>query len=199
MGKPANYVGGRSKDPSTLSTNPAQIRRRLRRGKNLREDLDLYAQYSESFRPVEEWDLEELAHGKPRGPYGFRGRAPGWLTAEIVREARRRLIDHTNGILGKHVEFAVRTMIKLIKSEETDDKGKPIVDAKTKLQACMFIIEHVKGKPQQFMELDATDFTRKMIAAAIVLDDGSPQDQKVVLEGDFIEGEAEEDDDHTGE
>lgn len=192
--KPANYVGGRAKDPTRLSTDPAQIRRRLRRGKNREEDIALYAEHSHYFKPVHDWDLEELAHGRPRGKNGgFQGRAPGWLTAEIVREARKRLVDHTSGLLGKHVEFAVRTMIKLIKSEEYDEKGRPIVDAKTKLQACMFIIEHVKGKPQQFMEVDATNFTRQMVAAAIILDDGSPQDEPVVLEGEFEEQEEEDD------
>ena len=195
--KPANYTGGRAKDPTRLSTDPGQIRRRLRRGKNREEDIALYAEHSHYFKPVHEWDMEELAHGRPRGKTGtFQGRAPGWLTADIVREARKRLVDHTSGLLGKHVEFAVRTMIKLIRSEEVDEKGRPIVDAKTKLQACMFIIEHVKGKPQQFMELDASDNVRRMIASAIVLDDGAPQDEHVIIEGTTIE---EEEDDADGE
>lgn len=192
---PGGYVGGRPKDPSKLSTKPDQIRRRLRRGKNREEDLALYAQHHHSFKPVEEWDLEELAHGKPRNSAGsFQGKTPTWLTEAVVREARRRLVDHTNGLLGRNVAFAVRTMINLIKSEEIDDKGRPIVDARTKLDACKFIIEHVKGKAKEFVELDASDATRKMIAAAIVLDDGAPQDEPFVV----LDGEFEEVDDDSG-
>lgn len=196
---PGGYVGGRPKDPDKLSTNPAQIRRRLRRGKNLEQDLELYAQYHHSFKPVAEWDLEELAHGKPRNRKGdFRGKPPMWVTDAIIKEARRRLVDHTNAMIGSQVQFAVQTMIKLIKNEEIDDKGRPVVDAGTKMKACMFIIEHVKGKAKEIVEIDATDMTKKMIAAAIVLDDGQPQDEPIVLEGDFEELE-EEDDDEPGE
>lgn len=197
---PGQY--SRPKDPTQLSTKPDQIRRRLRRGVNREQDLELYAQYSPHFKPVEEWSLEELAHGKPRNKSGtFAGRTPGWVTTEIIREARRRLVDHTNGLLGAHVGFAVRTMIKLIKSEDVDDNGRPIVSARDKLDACKFIIEHVKGKATAFIELDAKDFTQKMIAAAIILDDGLPQDEPIILEGSVIEDEIEEldDDDDSSE
>lgn len=192
---PGGYVGGRPKDKEKLSTNPAQIRRRLRRGRNVEEDLELYAKHHHSFRPVADWDIEELAHGMPRNSAGaFRGRPPAWVTETVVREARKRLIDHTTGLLGGQVEFAVKTMIKLIKSDERDDKGRLIVDAATKLKACMFIIEHVKGKAKEIVEVDATDMTKKMIAAAIILDDGAPQDEPIVLEGSFTEEDDEDDD-----
>jgi len=188
--KPANYVGGRAKDPTKLSTKPEQIRRRLRRTvgtDNYQEDLKLYYEHA-NFKPVEDWDIEELARGKPRNKRGkFSGRGPRWLTPEIVREARRRLVDETHALLGSQVEFAVKTMIDLIKSEEVDDKGRPIVDARTKLDACKFIIEHVKGKATMIVEAEGLDFTRKMIASAIVLDDGLAQDEPIVLDGEIVE------------
>lgn len=184
----SNYTGGRPKDPSKLSTNPAQIRQRLRRGVNRDEDMRLYAEVSPHFKHVEDWDLEELAHGKPRNKNGnFGGRAPGWITPEVIREARKRLVDYTNGLLGAEVEFAVQTMIKLVKDNSFDEKGRPVVDARTKLDACKFIIEHVKGKATALVELDAKDNVRAMLAAAIVLDDGAPQDEPVILEGEFTE------------
>jgi len=155
--------------------------------------MKLYAEVSPHFKPVEEWDLEELAHGKPRNKSGkFGGRAPGWITPEVIREARKRLVDHTNGLLGANVAFAVRTMIKLIKSEEVDDKGRPIVSARDKIDACKFIIEHVKGKATALVEIDATDRTRQALAAAIVLDDGLPQDEPVILEGEIVEDEEDD-------
>jgi len=59
------------------------------------------------------------------------------------------------------------------------------VDARTKLDAAKFILEHIKGKATAVVEIEAGDFTRRMIASAIVLDDGEAQDEPVVLEGDF--------------
>lgn len=194
MNKPANYVGGRAKDPEKLSTKPDQIRRRLRRTvgtDKYQEDLALYYQHS-GYKHVSEWDIEELARGKPRNKRGkFSGAGPRWLTPEITREARTRLLEHTQALLGEQIEFAVRTMIDLIKNEEVDEKGRPIVDARTKLDACKFIIEHVKGKATAIVEVEGLDRTRHMIASAIVLDDGSPQDERVVLEGEVVEDEDE--------
>ena len=84
--KPANYDRGRAKRISTKLTKPSLgIRNRLRRGKNREEDIALYAEHSHYFKPVHDWDMEELAHGRPRGKTGgFQGRAPGWLTADII-------------------------------------------------------------------------------------------------------------------
>jgi len=186
--KPANYVGGRPKDPEKLSTKPEQIRRRLRRTvgtEKYNEDLELYYQHT-GFKRVEDWDIEELAHGKPRNKNGgFQGGRPKWLSPEIVREARRRLIDETQALIGEQVTLAMQTIVDLIQSEEVDDKGRPIVDARTKLDAAKFILEHIKGKATAVVEIEAGDFTRRMIASAIVLDDGEAQDEPVVLEGDF--------------
>lgn len=172
---------GRPKDLESLSKNPKQQRIRLRRAAKraqrtgdrgpLDEELQMYG-----IKPVEEWDVEELAHGRPRHPTnGFKGRKPTWITADVTREAKRRLHGQVFGALGAHAEAAVRTIYNLMVSEEIDEKGKPIVDARTKLAASTFILEHVLGKPTTIVEIDATDSARQMFAAAIVLDDGLPQ------------------------
>lgn len=185
---------GRAKDSSRLSTEPAQIRRRLRRKhEHFQEDLELYKKHA-GYKPVEEWDLEELAHGRPRNKAGdFRSRAPGWMTVEIAKEARRRLLDQAFGGLASHLNAALKVVKELMESEEVDDKGRPLVDAATKLKAAMFIIEHVIGKPTSVVQVDGLDMTRQILASAIVLDDGNPQDEIVVLDGEFTE----EDDDDT--
>lgn len=182
-----------------MSTKPYQMRNRLRRAKKRAEktgdDTDLkweIARYSEvtGFKPVEEWDLEELAHGKPRNADGsFRGRPPTWITPEVTREAKKLLYTQTLGKMGAHVDTAVKVVANLMTNEETDDKGKPIVDARTKLAAAQFIIEHVVGKPDKVVTLDATDSARQMFAAAIVLDDGQPQGHLMAHAGSVIAGE----------
>jgi hypothetical protein len=190
-------VQGRSKDPSQLSRKPSQIRNRLRRkGKKFDEDLEMYLEVM-GRKPIEQWDLEELARGRPRNKDGtFAGTAPKWLTISVQREAKRRLVEHTIGKLSGHVDSAVRAIAQLITSEEVDLNGKPIVDARTRLAAAIFVVENIVGKPKAVVELTAADDVKSAIAAAIVLDDGAPQDSSpVVLEGQFTEDDEEEDDD----
>lgn len=188
---------GRSKDPESLSTKPYQIRNRLRRAvgtDHYQEDLELYRRHNPSYKPVEDWDIEELARGKPRSKDGkFHGRTAIWITPEVTREAKKRLLEHTNALLGAQVDKAMEVVVNLMMNEEVDDKGRPVVDAATKLKAAQFIIEHVKGKATAFIEVDNMDMTKRMIASAIVLDDGQVQDEPIILEGDFTEGEEEED------
>lgn len=187
---------GRAKDPNRLSRNPEQIRRRLRRRhEKFSEDLEMYIEVG-GIKPVEEWDIEELARGRPRNKSGgWQGKTPSWISADVTREAKRRLMDEAFGSLAGHLSDAVRTVHKLMMSEEVDDKGRPIVDAATQLKAAMFIIENIVGKPKAIIEMHAEDLTKQMIASAIVLDDGNPQDELVILEGEIVEDEEEEDDD----
>jgi hypothetical protein len=203
---PGGYIGARPKDESKLSQKPSQIRNRLRRAgkraaktgdrKILDYELALYQEVT-GFKPVEEWDLEELAHGKPRNAGGgFGGRVPAWITPDVTREAKRRLYTHAFGKLGTHADLAIQTIKNLLVDEQVDDKGKPLVDARTKLDAAKFIVEHILGKPKEVVEINATDNARQVLASAIVLDDGR-QDSHLVLEGESWE--QEEEDDQLGE
>jgi hypothetical protein len=197
--KKANYTGGRPKDESNLSQRPGQIRVRLRRAKKShakvdgRVDRDIEMLYKKA---IEDWDVEELARGRPRSKDGsFRGVKPSWVTAAVQTEARKRLLDETFGKMAGHIDQAIKTVAELMVSEEVDDKGKPIVDARTKLTAATFILEHFIGKPTAVVAVEANDFTKQAIAAAIVLDDGRPEDH-FILEGDYEindEEEAQED------
>lgn len=185
---------GRPNNPDMLSKDPGQIRRRLRRKEKARaQDLDLYQDLIYGKR-IEDWDLEELARGRPRAKDGtFKGRTPGWLTPAIQNEAKRRLLEETYGLLAGHVHQAVKVMGQLLVSDEVDDNGKPVVDSKTKYAAAAFIIEHMIGKPQALvkMEVEVSE-AKEAIAAAIILDDGKPQD---FIEGQWQEDEMEEADD----
>lgn len=194
-GDPGGYTGATPKDRSKLSNDPSHIRQRLRRASRRAEEtgdrtrleleLKLYQEHT-GFKPVEDWDLVELAHGRPRGPKGtFRGPIPKWITADVAREAKKRLYNHAFGELGAHVDLAIRTIANLLVSEEVDDRGKPLVDARTKLAAAQFIVEHVIGKPEKVLTLDVADQARQMIASAIVLDTGV-EDSHLVVEGSAV-------------
>jgi hypothetical protein len=143
-------------------------------------------------KPIDDWDLEELARGRPRSADGkFTGGAPKWITPLIQAEAKRRLLDNTFGQLAGYIGTAVKVVADLMESDEIDEKGRPIVDARTKLAAAQFVLEHFIGKPRLIVEAEVNDITRSAIASAIVLDDGEGQDH-FVLEGDIVEDEEEE-------
>lgn len=194
--KRANYTGGRPNDESKLSRDPKQVRVRLRRAaRKLTRPLDqIERDIAMIYRPVDEWDVEELSRGRPRGDDGsFRGPVPTWCTPIVQREAKKRLLDETFGKMVGHVDLAIKVLGKLMMSEELDDKGRPIVDPRTQLAAATFVIEHILGKPKAVIEIGSEDETRRMLAMAIMLDDGSPQDAPIVLQGESWD--TEEDDD----
>jgi hypothetical protein len=179
-------MGNGTRPTERLSKNPAQVRNRIRRRAH-DLDRDVAILYK---KPIEEWDLEELARGKPRNKKGnFSGRPPVWITPLIVKEAKRRLMDETFGDLAGYAKLALDVLQKLMKSEEVDANGRPLVDAKTKLTASIFVLEHILGKPKAVIELeDPKENQRMALAAAIVLDDGQPQGHLTkVIEGDFTE------------
>jgi hypothetical protein len=157
--------------------------------------LELLVQHG-GFKPIEEWDLEELARGMPKNKRGrFSGKPPTWITPEIMREAKKRLLAHTNALIGEQVDKAMEVIVDLMTDDSVDDRGRPCVDAGTKFKCAQFILEHVKGKATSVIELEASDNTRQMIAAAIVLDDGAPQDEPLIIEGEW---EDEDDADSSG-
>jgi hypothetical protein len=173
-------------DASRLSSDPRQVRNRLRRNEQkfnyVERDIEVLYQ-----KPISEWDVEELARGRPRNSAGtFTGRKPGWLTPIVAQEARRRLHDDAFSKLVGHLDLAFKVIKNLLESTELDDKGKPIVDARTKLAAAQFIVEHVIGKAKSTVEIEAVDTTRHAIAAAIILDDGMPQGH-LVIDGEVAE------------
>lgn len=148
-------------------------------------------------KPLREWDMEELARGKPRNKKGnFQGPTPGWVTPEVQKEVKRRLMSRTRQDLSLHLSSAINVIKDLMESEEVDDKGRPLVDARTRLAAAMFIIENTIGKPKALLEIsDATDNVKAAIAAAIVLDDGLPQDHHgEIVEAEIVEEEEDDDD-----
>lgn len=183
-------VSGRKADDK-LSTNPQTIRARLRRGVKHTKDLEIYIEQGH-MKPLDEWDVEELARGRPRNSAGtFAGRAPEWLTIAVVKEAKRRLLQHTFGELASHVDSAVKVVVELMMSTDRDDNGKPVVDSKTKLAAAQFIIEHVKGKPQAHVEVDAGETVREFLASALLMEDPNNPGQYIepypIIEGSVVE------------
>src|SRR5690349_18056761 len=71
------------------------------------------------YKPLDEWDDEEVARGRPRGSDGtFRGRRPQWLTPAIQAERQRRLRQLMVDELGTFAGDALR----ILHSHMTDDR-----------------------------------------------------------------------------
>lgn len=136
---------------------PKQIRARARRKRD-RADI-MSAQELEYLyqKPVDEWDLEELARGRPRTAAGdFRGPKPKWIKAAVHEEAMERYTAAVKSEMSATTVDALEVIKHIINDEQTDDRGKPLVPASTKLEASKFLIEHVIGKPKQRIESDVS-------------------------------------------
>lgn len=140
-----------------LSTKPEHIRKRIRnRTTPLARDVDMLAN---AVKPVEEWDMEELARGRPRDVDGaFRGRPPKWITPAIRSEAARRLKVEAHVLLSGHISDAIKVIADLMLNAEDD---------RIRFQAATFIVEHVVGKARQSVDLELGEGARGFLAKAV--------------------------------
>jgi hypothetical protein len=177
-------VQGRKSD-DRLSKKPQQIRNRLRRGAAKSDaDLEMLMQNDSRWRPVEDWDYEELAHGRPRTKLGdFRGITPKWITPHVAAEARRRLRERAFAELSGHIGAALEVMRAIM-----DD---PNEDSRIRLDAAKFVVEQVLGKAKVSVDLESSNQVKTMLAAALILPSGEPAHP--VIQGDYIVEEDEED------
>jgi hypothetical protein len=136
---------------------PKQIRARARR-KMARHDVMTAQEMNYLYeKPVDEWDLDELAMGRPRNRKGhFSGPKPKWINAAVHEEAMQRYTAAVKSEMRGTTVDALSVLKHLINNDEVDDKGKPQVPAGTKLEAAKFLLEHVVGKPTQRIEQDVS-------------------------------------------
>lgn len=152
-----------------LKMTPKQIRARARRRQRAVDE-----ELAELYKPIDEWTAEELAQGRPAndvdkdGKPIFRGRKPQWVTRQVHEEAIRRFTEHTQGAMRGLVPEALATVEMLLKSEEVDEKGRPIVPPSVKLQAAQWVVEHLVGKPKQRMEADISVRLQGILGTVLV-------------------------------
>ena len=148
-----------------LAMTPKQLRERARRSKKGAGSLEFETLY----KPIEEWDAEELARGRPRDcAGGFRGRAPGWLSRELHEEAMSRFRAVIRDGMNANTNIALETIRDIMTDKRKDDSGRPIIAAGTKLDAAKFLIDHTLGKPKQRIETDISVKLQGMLATTII-------------------------------
>lgn len=178
-----------------LSDSPKQIRARARRGRATEEDL------AKLYKPVDEWDMEELARGRPRDVGGgFRGKAPNYITRAVHEECVRRFQEMVRTEMNQTTVEALKILDMMLRNEETDDKGRPMVPAATKADISKFLIEHVIGKPTQRQEVDISVKLQSILSqATVTVTDGEFQPglpmgvPGSVMEADSWEADEEDD------
>jgi hypothetical protein len=158
--KPRRTTSGKA-----LVMSPKQLRERARRSKKGTNSEDFEILY----RPVEEWDAEELARGRPRDRNGkFTGRAPAWITRELHEESMTRFRSLVRDGMNANTNIAIETIKKIMESTEMDDDGRPLVNYGTKLDAAKYLIDHTLGKPKQRVETDISVRLQGMLASTII-------------------------------
>lgn len=143
----------------------SRARRKLVKGKKLSdEDFEAWAG-----KPVDEWDLEELAHGRPRDARGgFRGRPPKYMPRAVHERIAERFKLLVRDQMNMNAVSAIGVISNLLNEDSVDDKGKPIVPAGTKLDAAKWLVEHVIGKPVQPTQTDVSVKLQGILGAVMV-------------------------------
>lgn len=174
-----------------LSEKPTAVRARIRKsGAKLERDVAML------YKPIEEWDMEELARGRPRNRAGnFQGPAPAWLTPLIIKEAKDRLRVLTRDEIAVFSADAVRTMRNLMMSTETDDEGKPLVSASVKLNAAQYLLDQTIGKATNPVEVTGNVQLQHLMATILVNPDGT--ESHPVIDAQVVEDDDEDEDDEA--
>ena len=148
---------------------PRQIRARYRRKANrvnMMSTQELEALY---YKPITDWDLEELARGRPRNGEGnFRGATPKWINREMHERAMDFYKAAVRSDMNATTVDALTVLKRIINNDEVDEKGKMVVPASTKVDAAKFLIEHVVGKPMQRIESDVSVKLQAILGTVMV-------------------------------
>lgn len=155
-------------DASGRLLTPKQIRARARRKMRRTEMMTEQEWEIVCHKPIEEWDMEELARGRPRAKDGtFKGPKPSWITREVHERSMERFKAAIKSDMNATTVDAMTAIRGIINNDEVDDKGKPLVPASTKLDAAKFLLEHVVGKPKQHLEADVSVQLQAILAVAM--------------------------------
>lgn len=160
---------------------PSNIYKRLRRG-TLDPEV---ARELLGGKPIEEWDLEELARGRPRHEVlGWGGPRPAWLTDEMVKEADRLFHRRIREDINAAAVPALKTIMTLVREGDSD---------RVKLDAAKFIFDHVIGKPTQELKHSAGEGLESLLAGMLVNPDGEEAVDIIDVEPEEADDEPDDD------
>lgn len=165
---------------------PKQIRARARRKNKRNQTLTQQEMEHLYNKPIEEWDLDELAHGRPRNARGhFKGPKPQWITTAVHEKAMELYTSAIKTGMRSMTVDVMGVMKDLIINDDVDEKGKPIVPAGVKADLGKFFIEHVVGKPTQRVENDVSVRLQAILGHVLVNPADMAQQSKNFVPGHF--------------
>lgn len=184
---PTYFNNGKEK-----STRKPAVQARIRRTKKRADELPAELE-NLGWKPVSEWDLEELARGRPKKADGtFGSKAPSWITPAILDEARKRHRQLIADDLRAYSHDALQVMHTLMMDDEVDGKGKPMTSASVRLDAAKYIVNQAIGLPVAKVDVQANVQLQGLLSAVVVNPDGTPSYPGVDM---AIDGEVVDDDD----
>lgn len=142
----------------------ARARRAVAKGKNMPQEV-----MDTLWKPIEDWDMEELARGRPRAADGsFRGSKPAYITRELHETAMENFKSMVRSEMNGSTVDAIMVLNNLLNNDETDNKGRPTVTAATKADIAKWLVEHVLGKAVQPTTTDISAKLQLILGAAMV-------------------------------
>jgi hypothetical protein len=155
--------------PEGLVMTPKQIRRRAMRKLKSNPRMRLDEAYEGTLKPLAEWDLEELARGRPRNERGtFEGAAPAYVSRQITEEALERFKKVIREEMNSHTIIGLKTLAMVLDDDRVDHKGKPFVSANVKVDVAKFFLDHVVGKPVQPTQSEISVKLQGILGAVLV-------------------------------
>ena len=134
-------------------------------------------------KPLDEWDVEELAKGYPRRPDGsLPRRKPSYIPRSVHEEAISRFRDVAAADMRAIVPEAIETVRLLIENNDIDEKGRMVIPPSVKLEAAKWVVEHLVGKPRQPVDVDVSVKLQGILADVMV----SPQELAARRNAEFI-------------
>jgi hypothetical protein len=173
-----------------LKRKRAKARRLAKKGLEALQD---------AYKPVEEWDNEELARGRPRNVAGhFTGPEPKWMTAQLAEEAQKRFSKLNRGELRVMIEEGMPLIRKILTDTSTDKRGRPTTPISVKWDALKWLLEMEHGKPTTRIEGDISVRLQAMLGSVLVNPDGAPS---IALAEQVVDAESweEEEDEELAE
>lgn len=168
-----NAIDYRPTDADGKLLTPKQIRararRRMKHKKYQTKGVITEQEFEALYKPIEDWDLEELARGRPRNADGkFRGPAPAWITREVYEKSMEQFTAAIKTEMGAQSITALDTMRYLLDNEDVDNRGKPIIPPSVKWQVSSFLLEHIVGKPKQHIQQDISVKLQGILGSVMV-------------------------------
>lgn len=154
----------------------------------------------DAYKPIAEWDNEELARGRPRAVDGtFAGIGPKWMGPQVMEEAIKRFKELAGAEMRVVSRSSVDLIKKLIECDDKDRRGRPLVPWSVRLDAAKFAWEVVHGKPTQRQEIDMSVKLQGILGTAMVQPGPAGELEPAIMDVPSWEDEDEDEDEENDE